>query len=108
MIMCTSDFYKNVIAETILPDNENRISLNFEDLIYKYDETINKIESFVYLGRHVLPKAKFDPEISKNNTQLDKLYPEYTNDIKKIEKELGEFLYPYEKFEFHRTSNKIF
>lgn len=101
-------FYKNVIAGTKLPDSENRISLNFEDLIYKYDETINKIESFVNLGRHVSPKAKFDPEISKNNTQLDKLYPEYTNDIKKIEKELGEFLYPYEKFEFHRTSNKIF
>lgn len=101
-------FYRTIVGQSKLPDTDNRMSLNFEDLIYQYDETVNKIEKFIYLGKHIKPKSKFDPERSKNNTQLAALFPQYQDDIKVIEKELGDYLYPFEKYNFKRTSNEIF
>lgn len=101
-------FYKHIVEETKLPDTEYRLSLNFEDLIYKYEETIQKLDNFINLGNHVRPKTKFDPAISINNTQLVNLYPEYSEDVKKIEAALPDSLYPFEKYPFVRTSNTIF
>lgn len=101
-------FYKNIVEGSRLPDNENRISLNFEDLIYKYDETVKMLKSFIDLGDHVNPKKWFNPAVSINNTQLITLYPKYADDIKKIEAELQDSLYPFEKYEFKRTSSRIF
>ena len=101
-------FYKTIVGETILPDTENRISVNFEDLIYQYDATVRKIENFIDIGKHIRPKSKFDPERSKNNTQLVGLYPQFEDDIRVIEKELKDYLFPFEKYSFKRTSNEIF
>ena len=101
-------FYKNIVEGSRVPDNDNRISINFEDLIYKYDETVNKLNAFIDLGNHTHPKKWFDPNVSINNTQLITLYPKYANDVKRIEEELPGSLYPFEKFDFKRTSTRIF
>lgn len=101
-------FYRTIVGETKLPDTENRLSVNFEDLIYEYDATVEKIESFISLGTHIHPKMHFDPEISKNNTQIFKLYSQHKKDIQRIEEELSEYLFPFENYKYERTSNKIF
>ena len=34
-------FYRTIVGQSKLPDTDDRMSLNFEDLIYQYDETVN-------------------------------------------------------------------
>lgn len=101
-------FYKKIIGETKFPDTNNIMSLNFEDLVYNYEKTIERIESFIGLGDHLYKKKYFNPMISKNNTQLFKLLPKYSDDINKIEKELKPYLYNFEDYDYKRSSNCFF
>ncbi len=101
-------FYKKTIAKTIQPDSENLLSLSFEDLVYEYQETKRKIESFLGIKEHIEPFVFFDPSKSINNTQLVRLYPEFMSDIKLIEEELGDYLFPFDKYNYERTTNKVF
>ena len=78
-----------------LQDNPNTISLNFEDIIYHYDETVDKMEGFLGLKKHVSPREHFNPQVSIVNTQLFKKYSQYSCEIKKIEKELSGYLYDF-------------
>ena len=80
----------------------------FEDLIYCYEDSIKKIEEFLNLGEHIREKQIFDPEKSINNTQLIRLHPEDKNEINKIEKELKEFLYPFEDYKNIEFKGKPF
>lgn len=77
-------------------DDPNRVMrLNFEDLIYHYDETVKNICSFIGLDPsfHVAPKTKLIPERSIVNTQIWKRYPEMNDNIKYIEQHLAMFCY---------------
>lgn len=73
--------------------------VQFEDLIYKYDNTVKNILDFYGIAenRHTEIKKYFNPDISVNNTQLWNKYPEYEEDIKKIEKELSKYCYNFPK-----------
>ena len=73
------------------------LCINFEDMIYKYKETTCKIINFLDLNNNNKPKSKFDPENYMSNTQLFRTHPKYKQDILYIEKELSEYLYPFEK-----------
>lgn len=76
---------------------ENVMRINFEECIYNYEESLKKISNFLELDeeKHDKKKRYFNPEISKNNTQLYFQYPEIENDILKIEKSLNEYCYKY-------------
>ncbi len=76
--------------------SDDVLLVRFEDLIYDYENEVSKIEKFLGIKNHVAPKKKFDPAISIANTQIALRYPELKNDIDKIEKELPEFLYPFD------------
>lgn len=71
----------------------------FEDLIYKYDECVAKIQDILGVtdAEHARVRKMFDPNKSIHNTQLFRK-PEYADEMKIIQEELGEFLYdfPYE------------
>lgn len=73
----------------------NALFINFEDMIYKYDETTKKIMDFLGLKEenHKYPMKFFDPQKSKNNTRLWNKSEEYLNSSKIIEKELKDYLY---------------
>jgi len=79
--------------------NENLINniiiINFEELVYEYDETLIKICDFlnVDIKSHISRKKYFNPEVSKNNTKLWLEPHNYESEIKLIEKELSEFCY---------------
>lgn len=79
-------------------DDQTVLYVRFEDMIYKYDEYILKVMKFIGLTpeQHKYPKTRFNPDISIKNTQLWKKYPQYENDIKIIEEELSEYLYPFD------------
>lgn len=74
----------------------NVLYLQYEDLIYDYENTIDKLEDFTGL-KHVYPRKHFKPEWSVNNTQTFKLYPQYDDKIRYIEENLSEYLYPFEE-----------
>lgn len=84
--------------------NENIHRIKFEDLIYNYEESVTRILSILKIEKrqHELPKSKFIPEKSINNTQLF-LDKRYIGEAQIIEKELSEYIY---KFPFERESNQ--
>lgn len=86
--------YFKLINKRDIMNEPNELIIYFEDLIYKYAETSQKIDDFLGIKS---PKIKkyFNPERSIDNTQLFLKYTEYSEDIIKIEKELHEFLYDY-------------
>lgn len=91
-----------------LKDDPNILRIQFEDLIYRYEETTDLIRKFCNLGLNNNPKFFFDPEKSVANTQVFKRYPQYEEDIKIIEKELADYLYPFEKYGDVDTSGEMF
>ena len=79
-------------------DSKSRVlHLQFEDLVYKYDDTVKQIEDFLGLESHlhVKAKTKFIPELARNNCNLMNEYPNEQENIKIIEQELPEFLYDF-------------
>lgn len=80
-------------------EQSKAVRINFEDLIYEYDKTIEVLKSQLGVGTHTYPRRYFDPAISINNTQLFKRYPEYKDDIKIIENKLGKYLFQFEKYD---------
>ena len=77
-------------------DNIHVHIIQFEDLIYKYDEKINQIIDILRLDEtaHSKKKTMFNPQKSINNTQLFMLN-KYREEAKIIERELPEFLYDF-------------
>lgn len=97
-------YYRNMRKNK--KDTDRVIYLNFESFIYDYDNTVNRIEKFLNLGKHLRRQEVFDPNKSINNTQMIRLHPDKMEDIKYIENELSDYLFPFEKYpkpEFNGT-----
>lgn len=78
--------------------DDNVILLQFEDLIYKYEETTKILMDFVGMDEktHTKKFEFFDPKISIKNTNLKVQYPEFNRDIQFIEQYLTEYLYDFD------------
>ena len=78
-------------------DTSKVLYVTFEDMIYKYDEMIKMVMDFVGISpeHHVSPKTHFIPTKSINGTRLWERYPQYSDSVKIIEKELPDYLYNY-------------
>ena len=72
---------------------ENVIKVQFEDLIYKYEETIDYLLKFADIDKEKYKKNKFDPNVSIKNTHLWVKYPELKQEIDYIENRLSEYCY---------------
>lgn len=74
--------------------NPNVLRIRYEDIVLKYDDTLNEIYNF--LGEepsvHIDKKLFFNPENSKKNIGLWKKVNRY-KEIQVIEKKLSDFLY---------------
>jgi len=102
-------FYKNTIEDQYVSDSTEILNIKFEDLIYNYDVTIKRIESFLNIYQHNRVKQIFDPDISINNTRLFKRFDKYKDDIAFIEEKLKESLYPFDDRSNLKCSNyKVF
>ena len=76
-------------------DPKRVLRINFEDMLYHYDEMRDKILEFCGIDKshHVNAKKYFNPDVSIKNAEVYKKYPKYAKDIEYIEKELKEYLY---------------
>lgn len=88
--------YTRAHRKTEVFDPEKVMLLQFEDLIYKYDETTKKLKAWLGLDNdtHIYGKEKFDPQVSIKNTRTWEKY-DVGNDLQIIESELKEYLYRY-------------
>lgn len=66
-------FYTRLYDSEKFIEDSRILRIHFEDLIYNYDVTINRIENFIgkkYLGEHKYKKQFFNPNESIKNTQI--------------------------------------
>lgn len=91
--------YTRAHRKTEVWDCDKAILLQFEDLIYKYDETTERLVEWLGLDKknHSTPLQKLNPERSIKNTRLWTQY-DIGEDLKIIETELKEYLYDYNQF----------
>lgn len=89
-------FYKSMRESEHLSTSKKILRIRFEDLIYNYEKTSEKITKFVGFKKedHEFPLKRFNPTISIKNTQLFRK-SEYLEEIKIIEKELKAYLYNF-------------
>lgn len=75
----------------------NVFYLQFEDLIYHYEETTNKLIKFVGISEdnHRDKFEHLNPNVSIKNTNLKYKYPDLSKDVKYIEENLSEYLYDF-------------
>lgn len=80
---------------------KNILFVQFEDLIYKYDETVKKIFDFcgIESERHTRKKQVFDPDKSINNTQVFNIVEGADGICERIKEKLPDLIYkfPYER-----------
>lgn len=97
------EYYKRLRKLEKKTNSSHIHRFRFEDFIYKYEETVAKVQNILRDGhslpKHNLKKKYFDPERSINNTQLFYNQPKYEEESKIIEELLPEYLYdfPYQR-----------
>lgn len=95
------DYYKRMRLSEKGSNSDQIIRINFEDLIYKYDETLEMIINRTGLSSsdHLRKKENFNPEISIRNTQIFTGNELYSEEVRIIEEKLSEYLYdfPFER-----------
>ena len=89
-------------------NNDRLIKIQFEDLIYKYDETKEKIRSFCNLDFEFNEFSFFDPHLSANNTLLFLQDSTFLEETKIIEKELSDYLYDFSNCNSYERKGKMF
>ncbi len=94
------DYWKRLNNYERKIEDSRILEINFEDLVYFYDRTLEKIEKHCMLSREQHDKVNeyFQPEKSIHNTQVYKISDIWKEEVDQIEKELYEFCYdfPYE------------
>lgn len=91
-----------------LQSNPRVLRLRFEDMVYEYDKTTAKLREFLKLPENPRPKTVFAPSLSMANTQVFKRYPQFVEDVKKIEEALPEYCFDFSKYPEPDFSKKMF
>ena len=92
------EYYKKVRDDRKWKDSNLVMRVQFEDLVYKYDSTIDKIKLFLgdVIGNHTNKKKCFNPDFSIKNTNVFNNFPNDKSNIVLIEKELTKWLYNFQ------------
>lgn len=90
-------FWKKFREISKTDQRENTLTIRYEDLFYKYDETVGKIEAFCGIEKssHVKRYMYFNPDNANKYIQTFKNYSKYNKEINYIERELSEYLYEF-------------
>lgn len=91
-----------------LQPDDRILRIRFEDMVYEYGPTTAKIRDFLHLPDNPRPKSVFDPALSIANTQVYKRFPRFAEDVKKIERELPEYLFDFSKYPEPDLSKRMF
>jgi len=82
--------------------------MNFEELVYDYENAVKKVADFCELDKWVNKGEFFKPNWSRNNTKLFLKYKGFEEDIAKIEKELPEYIFPFENYQDIEAVGEMF
>ena len=88
--------------------NQNVLLLHFEDLIFNYETSLTELKHFLNFNDkdHVEKLECFNPAQSIKNTYKFKNYPQWKDDILRIEDELPEYCYHFpDRFTDNNASN---
>ena len=100
-IFCKWFRYIRELSAGIPEDNDHILKVRFEDLVYKYDETVQKVEALTGLDplQHTRQFSKMNPRRSVSNTQIWKRHTaeEDLRELKTIESALPDYLYDFSK-----------
>ena len=88
-------------------DHPDVLYLQFEDLIYHYDESTGQIQQFLKLAAPEHARQYFQPEQSEANTQVFLKYGK-SDEISVIEKKLGKYLYDFSRVKKQSNSDGVF
>ena len=90
------EFYQKMRESEICTTSNKVLRIKFEDLIYNYDNELDRVMKFLGFtsNDHINKKKRFNPEISIKNTQLFRK-EEYKEEIKIIENKLKNYLYNF-------------
>lgn len=91
-----------------LEPNPRVLCVRFEDMVYEYEKTMPKLREFLHLPENPRPKSVFDPDLSIANTQVFRRFPQFADDVKKIEKELSEYCFDFSKYPEPDFNKKMF
>lgn len=101
-------YYKILYSDIhCVTEDENNIIVPFEDLIYCYGKTCERISAFLGIDCR-FTKEYFDPDKSIANTQLFYKMNNHTQDVLKIEKELADYLYSFPEGIACNTGKRMF
>lgn len=91
------EYYKRVRDDKLYKNSNNILKIQFEDLIYKYHDTVSKIEEFLEfkIGKHVDSYRYFNPAISCANVNVYRSFPQDEEAIGLIENHLSMWLYDF-------------
>ena len=94
-LFCKWYRYTRAPRKTETWNEKDIMFVQFEDLIYYYDETVRKIVEWAGLEKqeHLYPKKHLNPAVSIKNTRVWKENPQYAEEVKYIVEHLGEYLY---------------
>lgn len=99
------DYYKAL--HMTKSTSERVLYIQFEDLIYKYDETSKRIRDFCKIASTSKFTPVFNPQVSIANTQTFRRFPDLSDEIAFIESSLSEHLFDFESFPGMKASGKI-
>ena len=77
-------------------------------MVYEYKKTSAKVREFLHLPENPRPRTVFEPNLSIANTQVFKRFPQFAEDVRKIERELPEYLFDFSKYPEPDFSKKMF
>ncbi len=102
-------YYKALRKDQPYSENHPRVlKVQFEELVYEYDKTTAQIRQFLDLPENTHPKSIFDPSKSIANTQVFIRYPNFAEDVKKIEEALPEYLFDFSRYPAPDFSKEMF
>ena len=83
--------------KTEVYDPEHVLFVQFEDMIYQYEKTMEQLVEFSGIRKDnwTSPRSHFDPSVSIKNTNLSAKFPKYKDDVAYIEQHLKEYLYDF-------------
>jgi len=92
------EYYRNLRKKQERKDTERVLFLQFENLIYNYENSLERIKSFLNVNNHKLPRNYFNPDYAISNTQLSLRYPNEISNVRYIEKHLPEHLFHFDEY----------
>ncbi|MGN9152241.1 sulfotransferase [Bariatricus sp. HCP3S3_E12] len=99
-------YYKSLIEHTVRTGDNRILNIQYEDLIYNYEETTQVINAFLgYDNRPANEFKYFDPDVSVRYTQRFTKATQYAAEIKYIEENLPQYLYDFKQYVPRKMGN---